>query len=231
MEDLLTFYPIRYLDKSRLYRVADLQKNADVEVQLKGKIRELQEVVYGKGQKRLSAKFYDETGVIELVWFRYTKWMVEQMPLNKEVFIFGKVNWFNGVFSMPHPEIELDEKKALSETLLPIYSGSEKLVKRGVNNKFFQTIIREVIKQASFFLEENLPSNILSSLKLIGRREAYQNIHFPQNINWIDEANKRLKFDEAFFFQLGYGLKKQYQKVSNVGIPFPLVGDYFNNFY
>ncbi|MBT0549467.1 ATP-dependent DNA helicase RecG [Riemerella anatipestifer] len=231
VEDLLTFYPIRYLDKSRLYRVADLQKNADVEVQLKGKIRELQEVVYGKGQKRLSAKFYDETGVIELVWFRYTKWMVEQMPINKEVFIFGKVNWFNGVFSMPHPEIELDEKKALSETLLPIYSGSEKLIKRGVNNKFFQTIIREVIKQTSFFLEENLPSNILSSLKLIGRREAYQNIHFPQNINWIDEANKRLKFEEAFFFQLGYGLKKQYQKVSNVGIPFPLVGDYFNNFY
>ncbi len=132
---------------------------------------------------------------------------------------------------MPHPEIELDEKKALSETLLPIYSGSEKLIKRGVNNKFFQTIIREVIKQASFFLEENLPSNILSSLKLIGRREAYQNIHFPQNISWINEANKRLKFEEAFFFQLGYGLKKQYQKVSNVGIPFPLVGDYFNNFY
>ncbi len=98
VEDLLTFYPIRYLDKSRLYRVADLQKNADVEMQLKGKIRELQEVVYGKGQKRLSAKFYDETGVIELVWFRYTKWMVEQMPINKEVFIFGKVNWFNGVF-------------------------------------------------------------------------------------------------------------------------------------
>lgn len=229
--DLLSFYPIRYIDKSKIYTIAELQKDTEVEVQLRGKISELTEVPYGKGQKRLVAKFRDHTGTLDLVWFRYTQWMVAQFPVNKEVFLFGKVNWFNGTFSMPHPEIEIDEKKAMASTLLPVYSGSEKLVKRGINNKLFQNVITEIIPQLPHLMPENLPKNILESLKLIPRHEAYRCIHFPRNIQELKEADRRLKFEEAFFFQLGYGLKKQFQKTHYQGIPFPKVGAYFNTFY
>ena len=231
VEDLLTFYPLRYIDKSKIHKIGDLQKEPDAEIQLKGKITDIQEIGYGKGQKRMTAKLRDETGTLELVWFRYSKWMKEQIPLNREIFIFGKVNLFNGNFSMPHPEIEIDEKKALSGTLLPIYPGSEKLAKRGINNKFFQNTLSEIVRNLPSLIEENLPDSLMKNLKLIGRIPAFYNIHFPKDLNHFEHANRRIKFEEAFFFQLGYGLKKQHQKTSVVGNPFPKVGANFKNFY
>ena len=231
MEDLLTFYPLRYIDKSKIHKIGDLQEEPDAEIQLKGKITDIQEIGYGKGQKRMTAKLRDETGTLELVWFRYSKWMKEQIPLNREIFIFGKVNLFNGNFSMPHPEIEMDEKKALSGTLLPIYPGSEKLAKRGINNKFFQNTLSEIVRNLPSLIEENLPDSLMKNLKLIGRIPAFYNIHFPKDLNHFEHANRRIKFEEAFFFQLGYGLKKQHQKTSVVGNPFPKVGANFKNFY
>lgn len=231
MEDLLTFYPLRYIDKSKIHKIGALQEEPDAEIQLKGKITDIQEIGYGKGQKRMTAKLRDETGTLELVWFRYSKWMKEQIPLNREIFIFGKVNLFNGNFSMPHPEIEMDEKKALSGTLLPIYPGSEKLAKRGINNKFFQNTLSEIVRNLPSLIEENLPDSLMKNLKLIGRIPAFYNIHFPKDLNHFEHANRRIKFEEAFFFQLGYGLKKQHQKTSVVGNPFPKVGANFKNFY
>ena len=231
VEDLLTFYPLRYIDKSKIHKIGDLQEEPAAEIQLKGKITDIQEIGYGKGQKRMTAKLRDETGTLELVWFRYSKWMKEQIPLNREIFIFGKVNLFNGNFSMPHPEIEIDEKKALSGTLLPIYPGSEKLAKRGINNKFFQNTLSEIVRNLPSLIEENLPDSLMKNLKLIGRIPAFYNIHFPKDLNHFEHANRRIKFEEAFFFQLGYGLKKQHQKTSVVGNPFPKVGANFKNFY
>ncbi|MDN5626401.1 MAG: ATP-dependent DNA helicase RecG [Weeksellaceae bacterium] len=230
VEDLLTFYPLRYMDKSKVYKIGDLTKEPDADIQLRGKITDIQEIAYNKG-KRLSAKFRDETGSLDLVWFRYSKWMKESIPLNKELFIFGKVNFFNGSFSMPHPDIETDEKKALHGTLLPIYPGSEKLSKRGINNKFFQNVILSILKELPSLISENLPTYLSSSLQLTDRQSAFSNIHFPKDYQHFQAADRRLKFEEAFFFQLGYGLKKLHQKTKSFGNPFPIVGDYFNYFY
>lgn len=231
VEDFLTFYPLRYIDKSKIHKIGEFTDEPESEIQLKGKITDLQEIGYGNGQKRMSGKFRDETGTIELVWFRYSNWMKEQIPLNQEIFIFGKINLFNGSFSMPHPEIEVDEKKAVSGGLLPIYPGSEKLAKRGLNNKFFQNVLTDIIKNLPSFIDENLPENLMKKLGLIGRIHAIYHIHFPKDIQHYEHANRRIKFEEAFFFQLGYGLKKQHQKTSVFGNPFPLIGEHFNTFY
>lgn len=231
VEDLLTFYPLRYIDRSKIHRIGNLVEEPDAEIQLKGKITDIQEIGYGKGKKRLVAKFRDESGTMELVWFRYSKWMKDQIPINRDIFIFGKVNLFNGNFSMAHPEIEVDEKKALSGTLLPIYPGSEKLSKRGISNKYFQITIMEILRNLPSLIEENLPDSMMKKLKLIGRITAFYNIHFPKDLAHFEYANRRIKFEEAFFFQLGYGLKKQHQKTSVVGNPFPVVGENFNHFY
>ncbi|AQW89967.1 ATP-dependent DNA helicase RecG [Elizabethkingia anophelis] len=229
VEDFLTFYPIRYIDKSKLYKVGELRE-INNEIPLKGRITDIQEVAYAKG-RRMVAKFRDETGTMELVWFKYSKWLKEQIPLNTEVIIFGRVQIFNNVFSMPHPEIEKNENKENSPTLLPVYSSSEKLTKRGINNRFFQQILLDIVLNVPTFIDENLPSGLMKGLKLISRVEAYQNIHFPKNNQWQKAADRRLKFEEAFFFQLGYGLKKKHNKTSSLGNPFPLVGDYFTGFY
>ncbi|WP_407475177.1 ATP-dependent DNA helicase RecG [Elizabethkingia anophelis] len=229
VEDFLTFYPIRYIDKSKLYKVGELRE-INNEIPLKGRITDIQEVAYAKG-RRMVAKFRDETGTMELVWFKYSKWLKEQIPLNTEVKIFGRVQIFNNVFSMPHPEIEKNENKENSPTLLPVYSSSEKLTKRGINNRFFQQILLDIVLNVPTFIDENLPSGLMKGLKLISRVDAYQNIHFPKNNQWQKAADRRLKFEEAFFFQLGYGLKKKHNKTSSLGNPFPLVGDYFTGFY
>lgn len=234
VEDFLNFYPIRYLDKSKTYLIRDLkQEQSEVEIQLKGKISDLKEITYGKGQKRLTAKFHDQTGSIDLVWFQYSQWLKEQIPLFREVYIFGKINFFGQNFSvsMAHPEIELEENKTKESRLRPIYPSSEKLTKRGLNQKFFQGILGIISKHISELIEENLPEYLLKSLKLMKRNEAYLNIHFPENIHAFEQAERRLKFEEAFFFQLGYALKKQHQKTSVQGNPFPIIGDFFNDFY
>lgn len=231
VEDFLTFYPLRYIDKSKIVLSQDLREDLDADIQLKGRITDIQEIGYGKGQKRLTAKFRDGSGMIELVWFRYSKWMKDQIPVNRELYIFGKVNYFNGSFSMAHPEIELDEKKAISNTLLPIYPGSEKLTKRGLNNKFFQNILREILSNLPTLIQENLPEDLLQRLSLTDRISAFYQIHFPKDYGAIERANRRLKFEEAFFFQLGYGLKKQHQKSAVMGNPFPKIGENFKHFY
>ena len=230
VEDFLYFFPLRYLDKSKIYQAADL-KEENVEIQLKGRIYDLKEITYGRGQKRLSAKFRDETGALDLVWFQYTQWLKDQIPLNKELYIFGRVSLFGQQFSMAHPEIELEEKREKELRLRPIYPSSEKITKRGLNQKFFQGIQAHILGHVTGLVQENLPQSLLQSLKLMGRQEAFVNIHFPKDTSAFEQADRRLKFEEAFFFQLGYALKKQYNKTSTVGNPFPLVGDFFNDFY
>lgn len=229
VEDFLNFYPIRYLDKSQVYFIKNLSDTLP-EVQLKGRIIDLKELGEGRS-KRLAAKFQDVTGIIDLVWFKYSKWLKEQLPVNKTVYIFGKVTLFNSQFSMAHPEIEVEELKEKPTGLLPIYPGSEKLSKRGLNQKFFQNVLRSICTQIPALLTENIPDAVRQKLKLMPRVEAYLNIHFPGDLRKYEQANRRIKFEEAFFFQLSYALKKQHHQANAIGNPFTLVGDYFTTFY
>lgn len=172
VEDFLSFYPIRYIDKSKTYQITDL-KEENTEIQLKGRISDLQEITYGKGNKRLSAKFSDGTGSMDLVWFQYSQWLKEQIPINRDLYIFGKVSLFNQQFSMAHPEIEIDEKKQEETRLKPIYPSSEKLTKRGLNQKFFQNTLAQIITHVPRWVEENLPQSLLKSLKLMPKKRPY----------------------------------------------------------
>jgi ATP-dependent DNA helicase RecG len=229
VEDLLNFYPIRYLDKSKVHKIAQL-KDVNTDVQLKGKITSIQEIQTGK-IKRLSARFNDDTGSMDLVWFQYSKWLKEQIPVNKEIYIFGKINVFNNQFSMPHPEIEVEEKKDIDNRLRPIYPSSEKLTKRGLNQKFFQTILKNICQEIPNLIEENMPEYMMKHFKFLSRQHTYLNVHFPKDIEHFEKANYRLKFEESFFFQLGYALKKLHHKTQSHGNPFPIVGDFFTGFY
>jgi len=230
VEDMLNFYPIRYLDKSKIYKISQLQEESSQEIQLKGKITQVQEIQTGK-TKRLSAKFNDDTGSMDLVWFQYSKWLKEQLPINKEVYIFGKINVFNRQFSMPHPEIEAEEKKEGDTRLKPIYPSSEKLTKRGLNQRFFQNALRNICKEIPWLIEENFPDYLMKTFKFMSRQHAFLNVHFPKDMEHFDKADYRLKFEESFFFQLGYGLKKLHHKTQSHGNPFPIIGDHFNDFY
>ena len=230
-QDLINLFPNRYIDRTQYYKINQLQQsNADVQVI--GKIVAFKEVAQKQG-KRLVASFQDETGFMELVWFRGQKWIRENFRLNTTYVIFGKTNWFNGRFSMPHPELELleEHEKNLRSAMQPIYPSTEKLANRGITNRVISKIMQQLFIETNGRFAESLSETILSELKLISKSEALFNVHFPKSQELLARSQFRLKFEEFFYIQLQLIIKNLIHKSKIKGFPFQNVGPYFNTFF
>ncbi|CEN43491.1 ATP-dependent DNA helicase RecG [Capnocytophaga canis] len=234
-QDLLNLFPYRYIDRTKFYKINELYVNNTTEVQIIGKIVHIKTVSSNasKNTDRLVATFVDDTGSIELVWFKGVKWIRDSLKINEPYVIFGKTNVFNGAFSMPHPEMDLvtDYNKTMGNSIQPIYPSTEKLVKRGVTNKVIRQLILHIFEQVGDVFYENLPENILNSLNLISKKEALHNIHFPKNQELLSRATLRLKFEELFYIQIQLVQKNFLHKQKIKGFPFEKVGKYFMDFY
>lgn len=230
-QDLINLFPNRYIDKTHYYKINQLQQNS-ADVQIIGEITSLKEAGQGKA-KRLVATFKDETGIIELVWFRGHKWIQENIKYGKKYVIFGKTNWFNGIFSMPHPEMELleEHEKNLQTAMQPIYPSTEKLTNRGISNRVLIKIMQQLFLETKGRFEETLSENLLSELKLISKSQALFNVHFPQNQELLAKAQFRLKFEELFYIQLQLIIKNLIHKTKIKGFNFKHVGNHFNTFF
>lgn len=230
-QDLLNLFPNRYIDKTQYYKIGQLQKN-NAEVQIVGKIVHIKTVEHKRG-KRLVAKFIDDTGEMELVWFRGLKWIRENLKLNTPYVIFGKCNWFNGMFSMPHPEMELvsEHEKSLRISMQPVYPSTEKLSNKGITNRVISKLVQQLFIDTKGKFPETLSDNILYELKLISKSEALFNIHFPKNQELLAKAQFRLKFEELFYLQMQLIAKNMLHKQKIKGFNFDQVGTLFNDFY
>ena len=230
-QDLLNLFPNRYLDKTQYYKIAQLQRsNADV--QIVGKIIKIKTVEQKRG-KRLVASFLDETGQMELVWFRGQKWIRENLKLNEPYVIFGKCNWYNGNYSMPHPDMELleDHKKGLKISMQPIYPSTEKLSARGITNRVVSKMVQQIFMETKGNFSESLSDALLHELNLLPKSESLLNIHFPKNQELLAKAQFRLKFEELFYIQMQLIAKKIMRKQKIKGFNFDQVGELFNKFY
>lgn len=230
-QDLLHFFPNRYIDRTAYHKINSIQKNS-AEVQIIGKIIEIKEVTQKRG-RRLVAKFQDETGMMELVWFRGQKWIRENLKIGKAYVAFGKCNWFNNTYNMPHPDLDLLEahKAAISSNMQPVYPSTEKLSNRGITNKVITQLIENIFKEFHGKFKETLSENILSEINLISKSTALLHIHFPKNHESLSKAEYRLKFEEFFFIQLQLAMKNILRKQKIKGFPFEKVGTYFNTFF
>ena len=230
-QDLIHLFPNRYIDRTRFYKVSELQAS-NAEIQIVGQITGFKEIGQKRG-KRLVATFRDDTGYLELVWFRGHKWIREQLKTHTDYVIFGKINLFNGVFSMPHPDIELksDYDKSLSKAIQPIYPSTEKLSNRGISNRVVCKMMEQLFLQLNGRFEESLSSEIIAHQKLISKSEALLNIHFPKTQHLLSLSQFRLKFEELFYIQLQLILKNIIHKSKIKGYRFETVGSYFNTFY
>ncbi|MBU2972925.1 ATP-dependent DNA helicase RecG [Zobellia sp. B3R18] len=230
-QDLLNLFPNRYIDKTHYYKIGQLQRsNADV--QIIGKIVHLKTVEQKKG-KRLVASFVDDTGEMELVWFRGQKWIRENIKLNKPYVIFGKCNWFNGKFSMPHPEMELlkDHEQGLKVVMQPVYPSTEKLSNKGISNRVISKLVQQIFVESKGRFTETLSDKLLFELKLLPKSESLFNIHFPKNQELLAKAQFRLKFEELFYIQMQLIAKNMLHKQKIKGFNFDQVGTIFNEFY
>lgn len=229
--DLVNFFPNRYIDRSQFFKINQLQQN-NVEIQIVGKITDIRTVQQKRGS-RLVATFVDETGTIELVWFRGAKWIKNSLKTNTPYVIFGKTNYFNRLFTMPHPEMELLPmyKKSLRTAMQPVYPSTEKLVNKGITNRVISKMIQSLFEELQGDFRETLSNPIIERLKLISKNDALFNIHFPKSQELLTKAQIRLKFEELFFIQLQLIRKKLLRKSKIKGYVFKKVGDFFNNFY
>jgi ATP-dependent DNA helicase RecG len=230
-QDLINLFPHRYLDRTKYYKISQLQKTGS-EVQVIGRITHIKTVQQQRG-KRLVAVFTDETGSMELVWFRGHKWIRENLKLNIPYVIFGKVNWFNNQFSMAHPEMEPLEvhEKSLRSAMQAVYPSTEKLSSSGITNRVIISLMQQLFLESKNAFTETLSETLISDLKLLSKSEALFNVHFPKNQELLMRAQYRLKFEELFYIQLQLIRKNLVHKSKIKGYPFEKVGAYFNNFY
>ena len=230
-QDLLHFFPNRYIDRSRFYPINELP-HSNAEIQIKGRITSVSYVQQKRG-KRMIATFEDQTGSMELVWFRGHKWIRDQLKINTDYVVFGRLNWFKGNASMPHPELELETNfnKNLKISFYPIYPSTEKLISKGISQKTIQKMMVQLFQNQTAPFSETLPSSILNQYKLIDKDKAIRQIHFPDNPHNLTRAQMRLKFEEFFYMQMQLVLKNSQRKQKIKGHIFETVGANFNTFF
>jgi ATP-dependent DNA helicase RecG len=224
--DLLFYFPFRYIDRSKFHKVDQLLE-LNGPAQLKGRIVSVFESGAGR-RKRLNAKFQDDTGSIDLVWFKGVNWVKNQIKPNEEVVIYGRLKEFKGRWSMAHPE--LTDIRNLATGLQPVYSSTEKLTANGLHSKGIEKLVKELLN-TPFELEEVLPEDIIANQKLSPIVEAIRLIHIPRTKEDAQKARFRLKFQELFMLQLELLLRKQISFQKMKGHSFENVGEYFNGYY
>ena len=232
-EDLLKHFPYKYIDRTRFYKIKDIQPDMPY-VQVLARVTQ-KEILGEKHTKRLIVQAKDDTGFIELAWFQGIKWAEKMLVPGKVYVIFGKPGFFNGKTQMSHPEMELYtpgvQQQKGNLTLQPAYNSTEKLKQFTLDSKGLQKLIAGLLEQTARDIHENLPAYILNRFKLAGRQESYRNIHFPNDANQLKEARYRLKFEELFFLQLKLLKTKLTRTQKFKGNIFDKVGHYFNEFY
>lgn len=199
--DLIQHYPFRYEDRTRFFLIREITTEMPY-VQLKGKIVRF-DMMGAARNKRLVAHFRDESGTLELVWFRGMQWILDKIKPGVEYVVFGKPNAYGRSWSIPHPEIDIvpvgNEKKGC---LQPVYPLSEKLRVRHLDNKFIVKIQHELLRGATLHIRETLSNKLINQYKLLSKRKAIWQIHFPENHKLLAAARQRLKFEELFYIQL-----------------------------
>jgi len=229
--DLLAFFPFRYLDRSKFVRIADIKDDTTF-IQFKARILRIQTVGPPRNQ-RLIITVKDDSGEIDLIWFRGLKWMIDKFSTDQEYIVFGKPSIFNGRWNITHPDMEIPSDKPipLNETIRPIYSSTEKLKSKRLDYKGISKLMKTLLLNEKFNIPENLTPTIIHDFRLMDRQEAFISIHFPGSPELLKKAQTRLKFEELFFLQLRL-MKQRYGRINKrKGHVFLKVGDYVNQFY
>lgn len=234
LQDLLMYFPYKYVDKSKFFRISELPENSQAYLQIRGKITHW--TIAGEHRnKRLIAIFQDETGSMELVWFHGISYMEKYLQINQEYIIFGKPQLFNNSYSIIHPEISMPSDNQIQHGIKvafqPFYNTSDKMKRSGLDSKNISKLCLQLLNEYASNIEENLPPHLLEACRLMPRRQAFTNIHFPQSNALLSAAQYRLKFEEMFFLQLDLLQKKLIHLTKVQGFPFPQVGPLFNACY
>ena len=230
LRDLLYYFPYKYVDRSRLYYIHEIDGNMPY-IQLKGQILSFETIGEGR-QRRLVAHFSDGTGVVDLVWFQGIKYLMGRYKAHEEYIVFGKPTVFNGRVNIAHPDIDPAKDLTLSTMgLQPYYNTTEKMKRAGLNSHALEKLMANAFALLQGEMPETLSPRIVEEHHLMSLDEALRNIHFPQNPDRLRKAQYRLKFEELFYIQLNILRYTKDRQRKFRGLYFGKVGEVFNTFY
>ena len=230
LHDLLYYFPYKYVDRSRLYYIHEIDGNMPY-IQLKGQILSFETMGEGR-QRRLVAHFSDGTGVIDLVWFQGIKYLMGKYKAHEEYIVFGKPTVFNGRINVAHPDIDPAKDLTLSSMgLQPYYNTTEKMKRAGLNSHALEKLMSNAFALLQGTMPETLTPKVVEEHHLMSLDEALRNIHFPQNPEKLRKAQYRLKFEELFYVQLNILRYAKDRQRKYRGLYFEKVGEVFNTFY
>ena len=230
LHDLLYYFPYKYVDRSRLYYIHEIDGNMPY-IQLKGQILSFETVGEGR-QRRLVAHFSDGTGVVDLVWFQGIKYLIGKYKAHEEYIVFGKPTIFNGRINIAHPDIDPAKDLTLSAMgLQPYYTTTEKMKRAGLNSHALEKLMSNAFALLQGPLLETLSPKVVEENHLMSLDEAIRNIHFPQNPEKLRRAQYRLKFEELFYVQLNILRYTKDRQRKYRGLVFERIGEVFNTFY
>lgn len=229
--DLLYYFPYKYVDRSRLYYIHEIDGNMPY-IQLKGQVLSFETIGEGR-QRRLVGHFSDGTGVVDLVWFQGLKFVMGRYKAHEEYIVFGKPTVFNGRINIAHPDIDPAEELTLSSMgLQPYYNTTEKMKRSNLNSHALEKLMKNLfgVLQKDI-IEETLSPQLVAQHRLMSLTDALYNIHFPQNPDLLRKAQYRLKFEELFYVQLNILRYTKERRNKFRGLVFERVGEIFNTFY
>ena len=230
LHDLLYYFPYKYVDRSRLYYIHEIDGNMPY-IQLKGQILSFETMGEGR-QRRLVAHFSDGTGVIDLVWFQGIKYLMGKYKAHEEYIVFGKPTVYNGRINVAHPDIDPAKDLTLSSMgLQPYYNTTEKMKRAGFNSHALEKLMSNAFALLQGTMPETLTPKVVEEHHLMSLDEALRNIHFPQNPEKLRKAQHRLKFEELFYVQLNILRYAKDRQRKYRGLYFEKVGEVFNTFY
>ncbi len=229
--DLLLFFPFRYVDRTRFYTISEISDD-HTWVQIRGRLLEVQ-ITGSLQSRRLRALLGDDSGTIELVWFKGLQWISDKLEKGQEWIVFGKPVLFKGKWNIPHPELEIPRTDPLpiSETIRPIYSSTDTSKSKGLDSKGIARLVKTLLLHDHFYVPESLPEKLIEDLRLISRQDAFRQIHFPGDPAALQKAQSRLRFEELFFIQLRLIHQRHTRLTTREGFIFSRVGEHLNSFY
>lgn len=245
--DLLGYYPYKYVDRTHIINISDIDGNMPY-VQFKGEILSVEQVGVGGG-RRLVAHFSDGTGLVDLVWFKGAKFILKSLELHKPYLVFGTPKVFQGRINIAHPEMErlaaeggvrseeanspfmVSLSKPQTLSFVPSYNTTEKMKNSGLTSQAMTKLTANMFALLRQPLRETLPPYIINRYHFISHDEAIRNIHFPQSAVTLRKAQERLKFEELFYIQMGILRYARDRMKKYRGIMFPNIGEAFNGFF
>jgi ATP-dependent DNA helicase RecG len=228
--DLLYHFPFRYIDRSKFHLIKDIPE-MDGYVQLKGQIISVSETGSGR-QKRLTVKFQDNTGIIDLLWFQGYKYILPNLKLNTTYIVFGKAKPYVNSWNISHPELTPATGLEASMGWQPVYSSTEKLTASGLHSKGIQKLVEGLLELAAkVYFEETIPLKFIRELKLPAFATAIKAIHMPADVTLAQKARTRFKFEELLHLQIELLLRKSINMQKNSGQVVSEVGQIFHDFY